>query len=622
MSVAGCFTVEPSRPLLIYDGDCGFCRMWVRRWQSACGDRVDFEPYRQVSSRYPEIPVENFRRAVHLAEPEGRISSAAEAVFRMLDISGVSRWPLLAYRTIPPLRWASEWTYRRVANHRALMGRVTDLFWGDLSARPTYFATRRLILLGIALVYLIAFLSLAVQIRGLVGEQGIIPACSWLERVRERVDDPYFRVPTLFWLDCNDALLAGSCWVGAGLAALLMIGVAPVPTLVALWALYLSLTRIGGAFLHFQWDALLLEAGLLSIFVAPWGLLPFRRDAIRPPSRLMILLLRLLLFKLMFLSGVVKLNSGDPTWRDLTALDYHYWSQPLPMWTSWHIHHFPSWFHKASLVIMFAVELVLPFLMFLPRRLRHLAGLGTILLMVCIGLTGNYTYFNLLTIVLCVPLFDDAFWTTRRFAPRAILSWAGRRATTIRFPGIRLGFFAIVAVAIGTLNISATLTGARWVDAPPAWIERAQAAVRPFGAVNQYGLFRVMTTRRDEIILQGSDDGVTWKDYEFRWKPGDVNRAPGIVQPHQPRLDWQMWFAALGRMEQNPWFSTFMRRVQEGSPHVVDLLEINPFPDRPPRYLRAMLYRYSFTSPGERVETGAWWKRELVRTYAPAQYRN
>lgn len=622
MSVAEGFSVEPSRPLLIYDGDCGFCRMWVRRWQTACGDRVDFEPYQQAASRFPGIPVENFRRAVHLAEPDGRITSAAEAVFRMLDISGVSRWPLMAYRALPPLRWTSEWTYRRVANHRGLMSTMTGLFWGDLSSRPTYFATQRLFLLGMALVYLIAFLSLAVQIRGLVGEHGIVPACSWLERVHERVDHPLWRVPTLFWLGCNDVLLAGACWLGAGLAVLLMIGVAPGPTLVALWALYLSLTRVGGVFLHFQWDALLLEAGLVAIFVAPWVLLPFRRATIRPPSRLMILLLRLLLFKLMFLSGVVKLNSGDPTWRDLTALDYHYWSQPLPMWTSWQVHHFPSWFHKASLVIMFAVELVLPFLIFFPRRLRHLCGLGTIALMVCIGLTGNYTYFNLLTIVLCVPLFDDAFWTTRRFAPKAIKILASKGRHAIRFPRVRLGLFAIVVFAVGTLSVSATLTGAGWVVAPPSWIERAQALIRPFSAVNQYGLFRVMTTRRDEIILQGSDDGVAWKDYEFRWKPGDVNRPPGIVQPHQPRLDWQMWFAALGRVEQNPWFSSFMRRVQEGSPDVLALLEANPFPDRPPRYLRAMLYRYSFTSPEERAETGAWWKRELLRPYAPAQFRN
>jgi hypothetical protein len=372
---------------------------------------------------------------------------------------------------------------------------------------------------------------------------------------------------------------------------------------------------LGQEFLSFQWDILLLEAGFLAIFHAPPPSVWRIHSAGGQPSAITTFLLRLLAGKLMLLSGVVKLAGGDPTWRDLTALTWHYETTCLPVWTGWYMHQLPVWFHKVSVVLMFVVELVLPFFVFATRRLRLLAAAGFTGLMGFIGATGNYGFFNLLTVVLCLPLLDDDCLPQRLRAqgiagrrPEPAAGWL-RRST---WPLPMLMSVALLVLVLTAAPVARALRVAVEWPRPLAWLH---THLDPFHIVNGYGLFARMTTQRPEIIIEGSDDGQTWHAYEFRWKPGDPDRRPRFVQPHMPRLDWQMWFAALGSPRNQRWFGSLCRRLLEGSPPVLGLLDYNPFPNRPPRYLRAMLYDYRFTRLDQRRRTNAWWQRHELGTY-------
>jgi lipase maturation factor 1 len=446
----------------------------------------------------------------------------------------------------------------------------------------------------------------------------------------------------LCWFSASDGFLHFLCGAGAVLSLLLIFGIAPAPCLFLLWLIYLSLSVVCREFLSFQWDALLLETGFLAIFLSPLQLWP-KRSETPGPSRIALWLLRWLLFRLMFESGLVKLASGDPTWRNLTALSFHYETQPLPTWVGWYVHQLPLGFHKVCVVLMFVIELGVPFLIIAPRRMRFFACGLFLLLQATILLTGNYAYFNLLAIALSLLLLDDAAvrrfipagWRRRFTKPEAAPNEAmgnpeeGKTLGEIRVPStpvkrtgggrLRWPMWVMAPIALVILLVSVpqlfTLLGWRsWPTLNLALYEWTS----PFRSVNTYGLFAVMTTSRPEIIVEGSDDGVTWKAYEFRYKPGDVRRRPQFVAPHQPRLDWQMWFAALGTYRQNLWFVSFCIRLLEGSPEVQALLEKNPFPQKPPRYVRAVVYDYHFSNFKQRRTEGVWWRRELKGEYLPA----
>jgi hypothetical protein len=473
---------------------------------------------------------------------------------------------------------------------------------------PGQARVRWLFLRALALVYLCAFLSLLVQVEGLVGSRGILPVEELLRYVRERTGtERYWLLPTLFWIDAGDRSLLVLCGAGAGLAVVLLLGFAPVPVLALLWALYLSLVSVGQVFLGYQWDALLLETGLLAAWFAPGGLRP--RAGGEPPA-LVLWLLRWLLFRLMLSSGLVKLASGDPAWRCLTALDYHYWTQPLPTWLGWYAHQTPPWTHAASVVVMFGVELLVPFAIFAGRRARLSAFAALLALQALIAATGNYAFFNLLTAALCLLLLDDA----------ALPGWLGGRLPApdpgrgpTRWRRQDLALAAIVLPISVTHLAGATGLRASW---PPP-LAQLRAAVAPFASVNGYGLFAVMTTARPEIVIEGSRDGETWLPYEFHWKPGDPHLAPAFVAPHQPRLDWQMWFAALESCESSPWLGRFLARLRQGSPAVGGLLAADPFAGDPPSQVRALLYEYRFTDVVARRRTGAWWERTRLGLFCP-----
>jgi hypothetical protein len=461
---------------------------------------------------------------------------------------------------------------------------------------------------AVALVYLIAFGSLAVQWRGLWGRTGILPAGEFLARVKELLGlERFWQVPTVFWLDAGDAALGIAIGLGIGLSVLVLLDRIPAIGFAGLWILYLSFVSIGQDFLAFQWDALLLEAGLLAIVVTGGR----RRGARRAPepAPLEVALLWWLPIRLLVESGVVKLTSGDPTWKSLTALDFHFFTQPIPPWTAWYAQQAPEIGKHASVLIMLGLEIVTPLLAFTGGIGRRVAFAGVVALQTGIAATGNFAFFNLLTVGLALPLLDDSAW--RRLLPARLAAALIRGEQVAPGLGSRMrGAVEVGLLAAATVSFIATVLPGGARPAPLGWID-------PFRSVNSYGLFRVMTTERPEIAVEGSADGERWIEYRFKDKPGDSLAAPRFVAPHQPRLDWQMWFAALGRFETELWFQAFLRRLLEGSPAVTGLLASNPFPDRPPRFVRARLYDYRFTTAEQRRRTGAWWTRRLIGEYAP-----
>src|SRR6266536_900863 len=383
--------------------------------------------------------------------------------------------------------------------------------WGlpnPIAGPATYVLSGWLFLRLLGLIYLAAFVSLGTQIKGLAGSQGILPARDFLLARQGWGPARWLQIPTLCWWNASDGFLQLLYWAGAALSLLLVAGVAPIPVLILLWVGYLSLFNVCRILLGYQWDILLLETGFLAIFVSPFEALP----AFPPtsaPSSIVLWLLWWLTFRLMFSSGIVKLRSGDRHWRNLTALRYHYETQPLPTWTAWYAHHLPVWFHKLSALLMFAIELGASAFVFAPPPFSYVAAAAFVLLMLLIMGTGNYCFFNLLAIALSVLLFDDAFW--RRCFPT--VSFASATGLPIAWP-VWITLPVGLVIALLSVEVIARLFRAtiRW----PRWLERLTEWLEPFRLVNSYGLFSVMTVERPEIILEGSDDGITWRAYEFK----------------------------------------------------------------------------------------------------------
>jgi lipase maturation factor 1 len=480
------------------------------------------------------------------------------------------------------------------------------------AASGTHVLSVWLFLRLLGFIYLAAFLSLAFQIKGLVGSRGILPANEFIARRKRFGMGSFQRDPTLLWINSSDTFLVTFSWTGVALSVLLLIGFAPMPILTLLWILYLSLFTVGRIFLGYQWDVLLLETGFLAIFLAPLELTPHFPPT-KGPSTIVLWLLWWLLFRLMFSSGMVKLNSGDRAWRNFTAVCVHYETQPLPTPVAWHAHQLHVRFHQFSTAVMFAIELGAPFLIIGPQWARNIAAGLFIFLMILIELTGNYAFFNLLGVALGVLLLDNkALAPILRFfsietVPSAISPC----------PAFMNWIAAAVAVLILTLSLLPVIRLFQIQASWPSWLENFFQRFEPFRLVNSYGLFSVMTIERPEIIVEGSDDANTWRAYEFKWKPDDVKRPLHFIAPHQPRLDWQMWFAALGYYHNHPWVRSFLIRLLEGSPQVLSLLKTNPFADKPPRYVRCVLYDYHFTDRKERRVTKAYWKAQRRGVYCP-----
>ncbi|MCP3098710.1 lipase maturation factor family protein [Myxococcus sp. K15C18031901] len=523
---------------------------------------------------------------------------------------------------------------------------------------------------ALGLVFCVAFASLLPQVSALLGPEGLSPASEWLGWARESLGgaERWLRLPTWLWLTgASASALQGVLLAGFACGAALTLGLAPRAALVGAWSCYLSITVVGGPFLSFQWDVLLLETALVSLPLAGG-----RGASSRGP----VLLVRFLLFRLMWMSGLVKLASGDATWRDFSAMEYHYWTQPLPDVAAYFAHQLPAVVQRASTAGMFLLELVVPFLLFGPRRARLAAALLLALLQVGILVTGSYGFFNLLTLVLCIAALDDGALQWLRAprlrrppvagglgapvpggstepppgaalasppvegsgmpssresvsgAPSASPPEPGGRllpANRWRLPGgggafsrpwARRVAFALLAVSYGVLAVTldvGRLTGWR----PPAPIAAVEEAIAPFRSINTYGLFAVMTTRREEVVIEGSDDGQVWREYLLRWRPGRVDEAPRYVAPHMPRLDWQMWFAALSSCRDNPWLLRLQDGLLRGEPSLRGFFQADSLPDLAPRFVRTVRYAYRFTDLATLRATGDWWSRREVGAYCP-----
>jgi hypothetical protein len=464
---------------------------------------------------------------------------------------------------------------------------------------------------GLGLVYAIAFVSLGVQIIGLVGARGIDPAAEFLARAATQLGDgSALEVPTWLWLTgASDSALRALSVAGVVCALLVAAAWLPRLALLAAWSLYLSLCSVGGAFLSFQWDTLLLECGLVGLFVAT------------PRSSVGLWVARALCLKLMFLSGLVKLTSGDSTWRDLSALSYHFWTQPLPAWPAVLANALPAWMKAAMTFACLTTELVAPLLIVAPRTLRLGAAAALAFLQLVIAATGSYGFFNLLSLLLCAALLDDdALLAITPPRIRAVLErhreQRASRSERIGEPAFARARSALhVGLAAFMLVLSASVVVDRFGRLPSA-LDELLLELAPLRSVNRYGLFAVMTTERREIAIEGSLDGVTWRPYEFKWKPDRLDERPRFVAPHMPRLDWQMWFAALSGCERQRWFHGLLKRVLEGAPDVLDLFERNPFPKSPPRFVRTPRAKYRF-APASEWRHGKWWVSEPDGEYCP-----
>jgi predicted DCC family thiol-disulfide oxidoreductase YuxK len=586
---------------LVFDGDCAFCAYWARYWNKLTGDRVAYRPYQEVAAHYPAIPLADFQRAVQYIAPDGHVAGAAEASFLTLSHApGKGLW-LALYRRLPGFAAVSERVYAFIAAHRAAFYRISVFLWGKDYGPPRYDLVSFLFLRAFGLIYLSAFVSFGVQAQGLIGSHGILPLAELVDAAgRSAGPQRFFLMPMVFWWNASDFAIQAVCWAGAGLSLLLVFDLLPRLSLCLLFALYLSLLYAGQTFMTYQWDTFLLEGGFLAL------LLSFRQIA-------GIWLLRWLLFRFLFMSGVVKLLSGDPNWWDLSALSYHFLTQPLPTPMAWYAAHASPSVLRFATGSMFVVELALPFLIFGPRRLRFLAAFGILLLQGCILITGNYNWFNLQTMVLCLALFDDA--ALQRIVPRRLIERLPLRAQV----GARGRAVTVIIRALAVLIVFCSLVqmDLRFGGRPPALAQAIGQLIEPLHIVSAYGLFAVMTTERDEIVIEGSYDGLEWREYEFRYKPGDLARRPPWNIPHQPRLDWQMWFAALDDPRRLRWFARFLEKVLENEPTVTALLARNPFPDRPPVYIRAKFYDYTYSDNQGRIN-GRWWDRRLLGLYFPA----
>jgi hypothetical protein len=460
---------------------------------------------------------------------------------------------------------------------------------------PTWWGTRFAFLRGLGLIYLVAFGSLARQVLPLLGHDGLLPVDLWVERLRAHFGSTLGALaaePSLFLVvHPSDGLLLGLALIGTALALALLLGYARGWQLLLLWALYLSFIDVGQVFYGYGWESLLVETGFLAVF-----LVPFARGPMADPPVVVVWLLRWLAFRVMFGAGLIKLR-GDECWRDLTCLFYHYETQPIPNPLSWALHQAPPWFHAAGVLFNHFVELIVPWSVFGPRRVRHVGGLFLVLFQVFLIGSGNLSFLNWLTIVVCLSCFDDRVWRMKR---------SGRP-----LPALHRRFVYGLAGVVALLSVQPVLN-----MLSPGQV--MNTSFDPLRLVNTYGAFGSVGRERDEVVLEGTDDDpdspdARWREYEFPCKPGDPARRPCVVTPWHWRLDWQMWFAAMSDSTHEPWLVHLAYKLLRGDRAVIGLLANDPFPDHPPRYVRAELYRYEFT----RGAQSGWWRRWRLGPYLP-----
>jgi hypothetical protein len=491
---------------------------------------------------------------------------------------------------------------------------------------------RWILLRALGLIYLSAFYSLLFQIDGLIGPQGILPAKDYLAAVAQSLPglNRFWLAPSIFWLSASSHMLMGITWLGLIAAVCAFLNLWPRLSLFVCFVCFLSFVSSSSDFSSYQSDGMLLEAGFISLFLAPPGLRP-GRGAGHPPIRAGYFLLLWEWFRIYFESGLVKILSGDSQWRNLTALDDYYQNGPLPSWIGWYAAHLPHWFHIATTAGTLLLEFVVVLMLFFPRRVRIICFCIVTPWQIGVILTANYTFLNYLVLVLGFLLLDDRL--VRRFIPERFnlpaaiqpvdegpaptsddVSAPQPSRISLHLHSLRVALAAVFLTWIGYAT-SAELIGMllRPSPLPMAPVE----ALEPFRIANEYGLFAVMTRGRYEIEFQGSNDNQNWTPYPFRYKPQALNEAPGLYAPYQPRFDWNLWFASLGDWRQNQIVPITEEKLLANDASVLHLFRSSPFPNSPPRYVRAVLWQYWFTSMEEKRRTRNWWRRTLLGQYAP-----
>ena len=460
-----------------------------------------------------------------------------------------------------------------------------------------YWYSRFLFERGLALVYLIAFIVVVNQFIPLLGERGLLPVPRFIAAVSFRLS------PSLFYLRATDGVFRAAGWLGILLSLVALVGLVYHRSGITagivwglLWLLYLSFVNVGQTFYGFGWESLLLEAGFFTIFAGAGNI---------APAALLNWIYRWTLFRLMFGAGLIKIR-GDACWLDLTCLDYFYETQPIPNALSWYFHWLPRPILHGGVVFNHVAELIVPFGYFLPQPFAGIAGLITIVFQLTLIIGGNLSWLNWLTVVLALTTLDHRF-----------LSWLPVPVPSLQpMPTSQRATTWVLGLLVAALSIPPTVN----MLSPN---QVMNTSFNPLHLVNTYGAFGSITKERYEVAIEGTaaatvDEQTPWREYQFKGKPGDPARRPAQIAPYHLRLDWLMWFAAMGRADDEPWFPELMVKLLQGQKDAVGLLAHNPFPDHPPRWIRARIYRYTFTTRAERQATGRWWNRELVREYFPA----
>lgn len=466
-------------------------------------------------------------------------------------------------------------------------------------------------LLGI--VYAVAFLVAINQILPLIGSHGLTPLGIFLKRATTALGSEgaaFMRLPSLFWLWHSDTALLTFAWIGFILSLFVVAGVANAPLLAVLWIVYMSFVHVGQEWYGYGWEIQLTETGFLAIFLCP--LVDMRPFPKRPAPLPIIILFRWLIFRIMVGAGLIKLR-GDEIWRHGTALYYHFETQPIPGPLSRWFHFLPRIFLKIGVWFNWLAELIAPFFVFWPQIARHIAGVIIVLLQVVLILSGNLSFLNWLTIVPALACFDDGFWS--KLLPKVLVRKA-ELAADRAVPSKAMTTAAwIVVVLIGILSfqpIGNMLSPGQIMN----------TSFDPLDLVNTYGAFGTVGKERLNLVFEGTmdedtSDKANWKPYLYKGQPVLLDKRPPQIAPYQLRLDWQMWFAAMSSSEEYPWTFNLVWKLLHNDQSALSLFAGNPFPDKPPRYVRAVLYRYSFARPGN--PQNLWWNRERIYIWlAPA----
>jgi hypothetical protein len=532
------------------------------------------------------------------------------------------------------------------------MDRVLSAFRWLFGGASDRLAPRWIFLRALGCIYFSAFFSLAFQIRGLIGPEGILPTNEYLKAVAQSLGNArgVWFAPSLLWLSNGSHMLIALCWIGMIASVILILNLWPRGMLFICFVCFLSFVSAAQDFSGYQSDGMLLEAGFISLFFAPRGLRP-GFGAQSPPSRASLFLLQWEWFRIYFESGLAKILGGDPEWRHFTAMDEYYQNGPLPTWIGWYLQHLPHWFHYSTAVATIGLELGLVWVLFLPRRWRIVCFFIVTPWEIGVILTANYTFLNYLVLILGFLLLDDRFllryppqrWGASLNANRSAnvnnqleLFDSGARHNDRGEPAdeardspelesmlrwrLRIVKVSLVSVILVWI-FYATFAELIWMFSSLPLPATPVALLEPFRIANRYGLFGVMTRGRYEIEFQGSNDGTNWVAFPFRFKPQDLDKAPGIYAPYQPRFDWNLWFASLGSWQDYPIVPRTEVKLLENDGDVLSLFRGNPFPNHPPREIRAVLWQYWFTSMEEKRSTGRWWRREFVGLYAPTLER-